>query len=245
MGIDKTIISTFLIIALAFVGLLLAIFGSRVKEGISAKSMYNIAGCLVIASIISCAISFFAIVLALEKGNTNNIYQQDVIVDIFAVLVTVLMGWNIISVVDIKRNAEKVNSISNDLEMVISSIIQLNFHSLKIKEDKKAVIHSCFTMLEEIISNGNTIVGKSAEKEIIKILCSISRSYEVDEPVYIYNGMLKKYQYILNQTDNIDKIEIEEKMLSNPIESGSFNKDDSLYNDTESSAKVIDYNYIS
>ena len=133
------------VLLLGFVGVTLTVIGSRTKKGMSAISMYNIASCLIVASIISGVISLWAVCLALPGDMSISVTQQEVIVDIFSVLVTILMGWNIISVVDIKRNAEKVNSISSDLDIVISSMIDLNFSSFDLRKDKENVIHSCFS----------------------------------------------------------------------------------------------------
>lgn len=214
MGIDKTIILTILITSAGFIGILLAGYGSRKKTGMSSTSMYNVAGCLVIASIISCTISFFAICMALKSGSSNNFYQQDVIVDILAVLVTVLMGWNIISVVDIKRNAEKINTISNDLEMVISGVIQLNFHSFEIRKDREAVIDSCFETLNYIHQCENVIVRQSAEKEIIKLLGELKKTYRIDEKVEIYPGKKDKYLFALSLLKDVFAEDIK-GMISN------------------------------
>ena len=243
MGVDKAITITFLIIALAFVGLLLAIFGSRVKEGISAKSMYNIAGCLVIASIISCAISFFAIVLALEKGNTNNIYQQDVIVDIFAVLVTVLMGWNIISVVDIKKEAGKIGRISKDLEIVISGILRLSIHSFTLREEKEAVIDNCLSSLESICLCEDKTIMSSALSEIMDVLYHVINSYKEDENITIYDRK-EKYKFILRHTDHLYTDQILESIEKAGItakESTSIKFADSKENDV-SATTGYDYN---
>lgn len=209
-----------LVLFLGIIGIALSLYGSRIKRGMSTISMYNISVCLIVASIISGVISFWAICLALPGSNTQTISQQEVIVDIFSVLVTVLMGWNIISVVDIKRNAEKVNSVSNDLEIVISSMIELDFHNFKLREEKEAVIHHCFQMLREVHACDNTTIRKTAEKEIVKILELISDSYDDGEDVIIYKGEKDLYLFILNQLDGIyvDKVR---QIISNAKQRGS------------------------
>lgn len=211
MGMGKTLILILLVIALVLIGLFLIFYGTRIRKGKSALSIYNIACCLVTASVISCSLSFFAICLALENGNSSNFYQQDVIVDIFAVLVTVLMGWNIISVVDIKRNAEKVNSISRDLEMVISGMMQLNFHSFDIRKEREAVIDCCFETLRNVHMCENEIVRHSAETEIIKLLEELRTTYSEGDRVKVFPHKKDKYLFVLNQmndvfTDNISSM---------------------------------------
>ena len=203
MGMGKSLILILLVISLVLIGFFLTYYGARIRKGKSALSIYNMACCLVTASIISCSLSFLAICLAFENGNTTNFYQQDVIVDIFAVLVTVLMGWNIISVVDIKRNAEKVNSISRDLEMVMSGMMQLNFHSFDIRKDREAVIDSCFETLRNVHMCENEIIRHSAETEIIKLLEELRATYGERDRVKIYTDRKDKYIFVLEQINDV------------------------------------------
>lgn len=192
-----------LVLIAGVVGVVLALIGSRFKTGMSVISMYNISACLIIASIISAVISFVAVCNALPGDYSKPVTQQEVIVDIFSVLVTILMGWNIISVVDIKRNAEKVNAVSKDLEVVISSMIELDFHSFNLREDKRAVIHHCFNMLSDVQDCENQPIRKTAEEEIIKLLELIKASYETGENVIIYKGEREQYLDILKQIKGV------------------------------------------
>lgn len=219
-----------LVLFLGIIGIALSLYGSRIKRGMSTISMYNISVCLIVASIISGVISFWAVYLALPGSNTQAISQQEVIVDIFSVLVTVLMGWNIISVVDIKRNAEKVNSVSNDLEIVISRMIDLNFHSFTLRKDREAVIHYCFEMMNAVQECDNRIIKKTAEVEIVKMLTLIKNSYREQEQIFIYEKERNRYLFILSQaegvyTDNVERMikEAKEKGLSKNGDSVDFN----------------------
>ena len=172
--------------------------------------MYNTAACLVVSSIIAGTISFLAVWLALPNVKVVDYTHQDVVVDIFGVLVTVLMGWNIISVVDIKRKAEKIDSISEDLENVISGIIQLSIHSFTLRPDKDAIIDSCFITLEKVLVCENESVSKAATKEILDVLHNVKQSYKDGENVYVYKDRKLVYQYILSKVDGVYKSELED-----------------------------------
>lgn len=198
------------IIVFFFIAVVLAIFGTRIRKKWDAVSMYNTAACLVVSSIIAGTISFLAVWLALPNVKVVDYTHQDVVVDIFGVLVTVLMGWNIISVVDIKRKAEKIDSISEDLENVISGIIQLSIHSFTLRPDKDAIIDSCFITLEKVLVCENESVSKAATKEILDVLHNVKQSYKDGENVYVYKDRKLVYQYILSKVDGVYKSELED-----------------------------------
>lgn len=201
-----------LIVVLAFflIAVALAMLGTRIRKKWDAVSMYNTAACLVVSSIIAGTISFLALWLALPNVKGVGYTHQDVVVDIFGVLVTVLMGWNIISVVDIKRKAEKIDCISEDLENVISGIIQLSIHSFTLRPDKDAIIDSCFITLGKVLECDNESVRKAATKEILDVLHNVKQSYKEGENVYIYKDRKLVYQYVLSKVDGVYKNEIED-----------------------------------
>ena len=146
--------------------------------------------------------------------------QQEVIVDIFSILVTVLMGWNIISVFDIKKDMVKVNAVSNDLEVIISSMIDLNFSSFDLKDEKETIIHSCFNMLDAIQKCENKSFKKTAEKKVVEILKENMCSNMVGPRTVINKDERSHYLYILNQIDGMFIDDVRD-MISNAIEKGS------------------------
>lgn len=204
------------VMALALTGLILAIFGTKLKSRWSVTSSYNVAACLVVTSIIACTISFLAVWIALPNSKSVDYTHQDVIVDILGVLVTVLIGWNILSVVDIKKKAEKIDTISEDLESVISGIIQLSIHSFTMRSDKEAIINSCFLSLKKVLDCENEKVKSTAVKEIMEVLYQVKRSYKDGAKMSIYGNMKHEYDYVLSKIDDVHKDEIAE-MLKSPI----------------------------
>ncbi len=197
-----------MVFVLAILAGALAFLGSKIKEKWDATSMYNVAACLVVASIIACALSFLAVWVALPNSKDVDYTHQDVVVDILGVLVTVLMGWNIISVVDIKKKAENVESVASDLEKVISSIIQMSIHSFTMRPDKEAVINSCFLALEKAHECRNEFVRKTSIKEIMRVLHQVRCSYRIGEVASIFQGHKERYLSILWGIDDEYKEEI-------------------------------------
>lgn len=156
--------------------------------------MYNIA-----LNIISAIISFACISLPLSS--TVNCYPQDVLVDIFSVLVTVLMGWNIISLVDIKKDAARINSVSKDMESVVRSILQLSIHSFTMRKDKEAVIDSCISSLSILQSCKDNQIRDSIQKEVMEVLHYIYSECGKNNEVKIYDHK-QFYHHILKHTDS-------------------------------------------
>lgn len=191
------------VMAMALAGLILAILGNKINSKWSKTSAYNIAGCLVVSSIIAGTISFLAVWIALPNTKAVDYTHQDVVVDILGVLVTVLIGWNIFSVVDIKKKAEKIDNISEDLESVISGIMQLSIHSFTMRPDKEAVINSCFLSLRKILECDNEKVKGTAIKEIMDVLYQVKRSYKDGQNASIYADMKSEYEFILKKIDNV------------------------------------------
>ena len=194
--------------ALALTAVVLAVFGTKIKYRWSMTSMYNVAACLVVSSILAGTISFLAVWLALPNCKAVDYTHQDVVVDIFGVLVTVLIGWNILSVVDIRKKAEKIDTISEDLQNVISGIIQLSIHSFTLRPDKEAVINSCFLSLKKVLECDNEKVRHTATDEVMEVLFQIKKSYNKGEKACIYEDMKMEYEFILSKIDNVHTEEI-------------------------------------
>ena len=196
---DSNTFFLLVVIVLGIVAILLTVFGSKITKGLSPTSMYNISACLIVANIISCTISFAALSLALS-GNIS-CSNQDVVVDILSVLVTVLMGWNIISVVDVKREASRINSVSKDMESVVRSILQLSIHSFTMRSDKEAVIDSCFNSLNILKSCEDNQIKCSLQNEIMEVLHYIHTQFSESNSIRVY-GLKDHYKYILKHTDS-------------------------------------------
>lgn len=182
--------------------LALALYGGHINKGMDALSLYRIASCLVVASIISGIISVAALYLALPaiKGDFTH---HDALVDILGVLVTVLMGWNIISIVDFKKKAESVDHISDDFSHVISGIMELNLSSFMLAGEKIVLLDNSFNTLEAIQKCQNDNIRKKAEDEILVLINKICDAMKLDKKCYIMSGQRDRYKYLLGHVDSV------------------------------------------
>ena len=234
MGSDTFYIQLIIVLILSIIAIFLATLGSKIGKGLPAKSMYNIASCLVVASIISGTISFAAITLSLSGDIDSS--RQEVAVGILSVLVTVLMGWNIISVVDIKREASRIGSVSKDMESVVRGILQLSIHSFTLRKEKEAVIDSCFNSLDILRSFEDNQIRDSVQKEVMEVLHYINSLCGEKDRVKIYDRK-QMYLYILQHTDSPYTKEIEDMInnasLTSRQESMTFARDTDNGDDRE------------
>ena len=201
MSIDNVIL---LIIVVAVVAFTLAYFGSRKSEDYDKLTMHRTATSLVVASIIASTISFVSVFIALS-GNIDTSHQE-IYIDILSILVTVLMGWNIISVVDFKnkeekmsKKVEKIDQLSKDFNHVISGIMKLNMYSFPLRGNKPALINSCFKSLAEIVKCEDKKVNESAIMQNMLLLHTIFDSFDKNEPVYVFKGKRNHYLFVLEQ----------------------------------------------
>lgn len=194
-----TIFVIILLISIATIAF--AFYGNKSLNGMSPKTMYRVAGCLVVASILSGSISLMAIVLALKSPDPQ-ITNLDVIVDVLGVLVTVLMGWNIISLVDFKRRAEKIDSITEDFQHVILGILRLNIKSFMMIGEKHRLLDNCISSLDEIKKCKDEDISKLATDEIMLLLYKLCDEIKKDKEAFVYNIKRDDYNYILNHIDS-------------------------------------------
>lgn len=94
------------------------------------NTKYNIASSLTIISIISCTLAFSSIIgviIISKEQNFRNI-STDVQVDILAILVTVLIGWQILNYMQFKDSMRKiaqdeVNQVTEDYKSILDGLI--------------------------------------------------------------------------------------------------------------------------
>lgn len=194
-----TIFIIILLVSITTIGF--AVYGCKSLDGLTPKTMYRVAGCLVVASILSGSISLAAISLALSSP-PHEISSLDAYVDILGVLVTVLMGWNIISVVDFKRRAEKMDNITEDFQHVILGILRLNIKSFMMIGKKHQLLDNCLSSLDEIKKCKDDDISKLAINEIMLLLYKLCDEIKKDKEAYVYNDKRDEYNYILDHIEN-------------------------------------------
>lgn len=215
----STHIVILLVAVVAIVAFTLAYFGSKKAQDYEKLTMHNTASSLVVASIIASTVSFASVYIALS-GQVE-LSHQEVFVDILSILVTVLMGWNIISVVDFKNKMEKIDTLSKDFDHVIAGIMKLNMYSFPIRGDIPTLVNSCFKSLEEIVKCEDEKVNEAAIQQNMQLLYTIIENID---KVLVFKDKRRKYLYILDQIkkneykdDIFKKIEKSEELPLNEI----------------------------
>lgn len=79
-----------------------------------AETKYNVASCLVVTSIIACTLSFIAIFIAYPIRSCCRPDANSVTVTILSILVTLLIGWNIVFSINSK------SKIKNDIKNMLT-----------------------------------------------------------------------------------------------------------------------------
>lgn len=183
------------------VAIALAIHGGRIDKKMDEVSLYRVASSLVVASILAGVICFFAIFYSLSGTGATVISSQDAIVDILGVLVTVLMGWNIISLVDFKKKADEIEYIKHDFQNVISGYMQLNFDSFMTKGMDQDLLDNCFTALNEIHSCLNDNIRQMAEDKLMDMIKRVCDEMKKNGNNWI---LPKKKNLYLHTLDHVD-----------------------------------------
>ncbi len=187
---------------LAVIAISLTIYGGKIDKLMDSVSLYRVASCLVVASIISGLISFYAIVYSLSGSSTPEITSMDAIVDIFGILVTILMGWNIISLVDFKKKADEIEYIKHDFQNVISGYMQLNFDSFMTKGMDQNLLDNCFTALNEIHSCLNDSIRQMAEDKLMNMIKRVCDEMKKNGKNWILPNKRNLYLHTLDHVDH-------------------------------------------
>ena len=205
-----------IIVASVFVitGIGLAIYGGFIKKTMDPVSLYRVASCLVVASLIAGCFSFFAICLSLSSPQSEGLSNQEAIVDILGILVTILMGWNIISLVDFKKKVDTIDYISQDFKSVISAVMQLNFNNFMMKGNKDEQLDSCMTALEKVHGCVDDNIRKMAEGQILDLVKHLCEEMKNENNRLVFEGKKNEYAHILSNVDSKYTKDLEEFIKS-------------------------------
>lgn len=144
-------------------------------------------------------------------GETSGgITSQDAIVDILGVLVTILMGWNIISLVDFKKKADEIDYIKQDFKNVISGFMQLIFDSSLMIGSMPKLLDNCFKALDEIHTCLNDNIREMAERKLMEQIKQVCDEMVKNNSELIYSGKRNAYLHILSHIDSEYTKDIEE-----------------------------------
>lgn len=96
--------------------------------------MYNVSIWMVVVSIISTTVSIGALIMAFPYYENASYDYHGGLVNILAILVTVLIGWNIYSIVDFNRRKNEVDSLYLAVNQALAEVSKWNNNSDGITE---------------------------------------------------------------------------------------------------------------
>lgn len=187
---------------LAVVAIGLSLYGGNIRKTMDAITMYRVASCLVVASILSGVISLYAIVFSLSGCGTPVVSSQEAIVDILGILVTVLMGWNIISLVDFKKKADEIDDIKSDFKNVIGGFTQLNFDTFSTNIEKRELLDNFITTLDGLHSCLNDSIRRMAENILMDKIKTVCDDMKDIQDFVIIRDKRNFYMHVLNHVDH-------------------------------------------
>ena len=184
---------------LAVVAIGLSLYGGNIRKTMDATTLYRIASCLVVASILSGVISLYAIVFSLSGCGTPVVSSQEAIVGILGILVTVLMGWNIISLVDFKKKADEIDDIKSDFKNVIGGFTQLNFDTFSTNIENRELLDKCINTLFGLRSCLNDSIRSMAEDKLMNKIWQVCADMEAEHDFVILRNRRDSYIDVLRQ----------------------------------------------
>ena len=126
------------------------------------ETKYRVASCLVVLCLVACVIGFAAICIAIPRIGYVDFDYMGIIVGILSLLVTVLMAWNIYTVIDssgkIKRIEDFVEKESKRTKKE-NDLMREEFNSLNLtvnEIDAEFTFSSIFQYAREMDSRGFT-----------------------------------------------------------------------------------------
>ena len=127
------------------------------------ETKYRVASCLVVLCLIACVFGFASICIAIPRIGDVDFDYMGIIVGILSLLVTVLMAWNIYTVIDstgkIKRIEEYVEKESKRMKEE-NNLMREEFNDLKSTVDKidaEFTFSSIFQYAREMDSRSFTV----------------------------------------------------------------------------------------
>ena len=150
----------------------------------------------------SLAISVLALIVAL-KGK-DLIMHPDSIITILTFLITLLIGWQILNIVQLKEFIrktahEEIDSITKDYKYVLYGLTILNNKNAILVGQQASIIDNSFDALSKIIRCKNTNLNDFAIEYVLDYILSVLK-YGNN---VIYEGKRGKYIYLLKKIDHI------------------------------------------
>lgn len=162
------------------------------------ETKYRVASCLVVLCLVACVLGFAAICIAIPRIGYVDFDYMGIIVGILSLLVTVLMAWNIYTVID---SSGKIKRIEDFVEN----------ESKRMKEEN-GLMREMFNGLKL------TVCCLDGEMNYISILNYSDNQANYGHIEYAIDGCIDAINVSLNKGLGNDKIEVAVNSLKHIIE---------------------------
>ena len=177
------------------------------------ETKYRVASCLVVLCLIACVLGFASICIAIPRIGDVDLDYMGVIVGILSILVTVLIGWNIYTIVDFNKikdeqkkfqadSIKKINEMEVSLNKKIengiieshkSMVLLYNSKGEEMNEDDEFFI--LFHYLSILIHQSKIGMIKDCNRTIDAILFTVG---DIQVPLYRNDAI----QNLLGEIEN-------------------------------------------
>lgn len=149
-------------------------------------------------SLLAIVVSSIAIIVAFSSAN-ERISTGDTLT-VLSILVTVLIGWNILNYMQLKDSMKKiaedeVKSMTEDYKAVLNGLTMLNGKNAMLAGHSAYLIDNSFDALQKLLECKNEELSKFAIDYVMGFIYEVSKIGENE----IYKGKQSEYLYILEK----------------------------------------------
>ena len=158
-------------------------------------------------SLLAIVVSGIAIIAAFSNAN-EKISTGDTLTAL-SILVTVLIGWNILNYMQLKDSMKKiaqeeVKSVTEDYKAILNGLTMLNGKNAMLAGNFAYLIDNSFDALQKISDCKNEELSRFAIDYVLDFIYEVSRT----EDAKIFKGKRNEYIYILEKINHKYKVGI-------------------------------------
>lgn len=173
------------------------------------ETKMNVANALIWVSIITCALAIASIIgmLCISTGSPKEL-QTDIQVDVLAITVTILIGWNIYQLIDAKGIRKELEAYKKDVKSDINRHLLLEENALAVEYWRERDWNKVLTIRSNMAHRLRQLLENDSDTNISDFVSSVAQMIEQDlkEDDYIQHGsQLAGFMAIFQQLSKYDK----------------------------------------
>lgn len=173
------------------------------------ETKMNVANTLIWVSIITCALAIASIIgmLCISTGSPKEM-QTDIQVDVLAITVTILIGWNIYQLIDVKGIRKELEAYKKDVKSDINRHLLLEENALAVEYCRERDWNKVLTIRSNMAHRLRQLLENDSDTNISDFVNSVAQMIEQDlkGDDYIQHGsQLAGFMAIFQQLSKYDK----------------------------------------